>query len=76
MRADALRAMDDAALKDALLSLYGVGEKVAQCVMLFGFHRMNAFPVDVWMGRVRDLRSDARSASLARGLRSVVRSLG
>ena len=56
MRADALRAMDDAALKDALLSLYGVGEKVAQCVMLFGFHRMNAFPVDVWMGRVRDLR--------------------
>jgi len=35
-----------------LKELPGVGEKVASCVMLFGFHRLNAFPVDVWIERV------------------------
>jgi N-glycosylase/DNA lyase len=29
-----------------------VGEKVADCVLLFGFHRLEAFPVDVWLLRV------------------------
>ena len=35
-----------------LVSLNGVGEKVAACVMLFGLHRLNAFPMDVWMKRI------------------------
>ena len=43
-----------AALREALLSLTGVGPKIAQCVMLFGFHRMDAFPLDVWMNRVME----------------------
>jgi N-glycosylase/DNA lyase len=30
----------------------GVGEKVANCVMLFGYHRLARFPVDVWIDRV------------------------
>ena len=30
----------------------GVGAKVARCVMLFGYHRLDAFPVDVWIDRV------------------------
>ncbi|MBR3106674.1 MAG: DNA-3-methyladenine glycosylase 2 family protein [Clostridia bacterium] len=47
-----LEALDDEALFEALCSLYGVGRKIAHCAMLFGFHRMNAFPVDVWMDRV------------------------
>lgn len=32
-----------------LVSLPGVGEKVADCVLLFGAGRLEAFPVDVWM---------------------------
>ena len=48
----ALESLDDEALFGALCSLYGVGRKIAHCTMLFGFHRMNAFPVDVWMDRV------------------------
>lgn len=32
-----------------LLSIKGVGEKVAQCVLLFGFSELSAFPVDVWI---------------------------
>ena len=52
LRLDELNALDDEGLFAALCSLYGVGRKVAYCSMLFGFHRMNAFPMDVWMDRV------------------------
>lgn len=34
-----------------LKSLNGVGDKVANCTVLFGLHRMDAFPVDVWIKR-------------------------
>ena len=34
-----------------MLTLNGVGRKVAACVLLFGFSRYDAFPVDVWMRR-------------------------
>lgn len=35
-----------------LLDIYGVGIKVANCALLFGFGFYSAFPVDVWMKRV------------------------
>lgn len=35
--------------KERLCSLPGVGEKVADCVLLFGAGKMEAFPVDVWI---------------------------
>lgn len=35
--------------KERLLGLSGVGEKVADCVLLFGAGRLEAFPVDVWI---------------------------
>lgn len=35
--------------KHELLTLSGVGEKVASCVLLFGLGKLDAFPVDVWM---------------------------
>ncbi|MDD1716236.1 MAG: 8-oxoguanine DNA glycosylase [Methanolinea sp.] len=35
-----------------LLRLRGVGEKVADCVLLFGFGKYEAFPVDVWIQRI------------------------
>ena len=38
----------------ALQQVHGVGEKVALCVALFGYHRLEACPVDVWMRRVLD----------------------
>lgn len=37
--------------RKALLSIRGVGVKVADCALLFGFGFLNAFPVDVWMKR-------------------------
>ncbi len=34
-----------------LVSLPGVGDKVANCVLLFAFNKLDAFPVDVWINR-------------------------
>lgn len=34
-----------------LFSLKGVGPKVAECVLLYGFGRLECFPVDVWIRR-------------------------
>jgi len=42
---------DDAARAE-LCRLPGVGDKVANCALLFGFGRMRAFPIDVWIERV------------------------
>lgn len=39
-------------LRERLLKMRGVGRKVADCILLFGFHRTDAFPVDVWTDRV------------------------
>ena len=33
----------------------GVGAKVANCVALFGYHKIEAFPIDVWIQRVLDM---------------------
>lgn len=47
-----MQALSDEELLKTLMKIKGVGIKVASCIMLFGFHRLNAFPVDVWMKRV------------------------
>lgn len=44
-----LYALPSPQLREALLRLPGVGPKVADCILLFAFHRTSAFPVDVWM---------------------------
>ena len=36
---------------DMLCSIKGVGPKVSSCVLLFGFGKTEAFPIDVWMKR-------------------------
>lgn len=42
----------DEELKEKLISVKGVGDKVASCVMLFGYGRHSSFPIDVWMRRI------------------------
>lgn len=38
-------------LRRQLIELPGVGEKVADCVSLFGFGRLESFPIDLWIER-------------------------
>jgi N-glycosylase/DNA lyase len=40
----------------ALKALPGVGDKVANCVALFGLHKLDVFPIDTWMKKVIDSR--------------------
>ena len=47
-----LRTLPLAAARDELLKLPGVGEKIANCVLLFAYGFPTAFPVDVWMLKV------------------------
>ena len=48
---NAAAEMDGEAARRYLKSLNGVGDKVANCAVLFGLHRLDAFPVDVWIKR-------------------------
>ena len=45
-------AKEYADAESMLVSLKGVGPKVAACALLFGFERYDAFPVDVWIKKV------------------------
>lgn len=38
--------------KKALMQLDGIGEKIADCILLFSFGCYEAFPVDVWIKRI------------------------
>ena len=43
-------------MMDAMLAIPGVGNKVADCIMLFSLERLDAFPLDRWMLRVLGAR--------------------
>jgi len=45
-------AADLDAARAALLELHGVGEKIANCTLLFGCGCWEAFPIDVWIERI------------------------
>ena len=49
---ETLRRMDVEEAHRRLLELPGVGDKVADCVLLFGCRQAAAFPVDVWVRRL------------------------
>lgn len=43
----------DSALAE-LKKIKGVGDKVANCILLFGYRKYGAFPIDVWVKRIID----------------------
>lgn len=49
---EAWSKLPDEELRQRLCGLPGVGAKVANCVMLFAYERLRAFPIDVWIERV------------------------
>ena len=51
LQIDEVAAMPFADAKTALMGIRGVGPKVAECALLYGFGRAEAFPLDVWMKR-------------------------
>lgn len=76
---DAARRVNDAlidleALKTApvdearktLMEIHGVGPKVAECSLLYGFYRLECFPVDVWIRRALDELFDGNMPDCAK----------
>lgn len=43
---------NESVLRERLMTLSGVGEKVADCIMLFSLKKYDIFPIDVWVRRV------------------------
>lgn len=49
---DSIARMPIDEARTALRQIKGIGPKVAECVLLFGMYRTDAFPIDVWIKRV------------------------
>lgn len=48
---DSLKAVSYEEAKKELLQIYGIGDKIADCVLLFSLEKLDAFPIDVWIAR-------------------------
>ncbi len=49
-----IRSLSTLDAKKALMSIKGVGNKVSDCILLFGLCRADSFPVDVWIKRIME----------------------
>lgn len=59
---DKLSDFDTVNAMAELMTIKGVGPKVAQCTLLFGFSKYDAFPIDVWVKRIlQNYYSDRQS---------------
>jgi N-glycosylase/DNA lyase len=51
---DELKNMDFCGVVSFLKRFDGIGNKVANCIALFGLHQIDAFPIDTWIRRIID----------------------
>jgi N-glycosylase/DNA lyase len=49
---DEIRHMSYEDAKRALLDIYGIGNKTADCILLFSLEKLEAFPIDIWIARI------------------------
>lgn len=46
---DLIDSMNSSDALEYLMANKGIGEKVASCILLFGYHRFDVFPIDTWV---------------------------
>lgn len=61
---ESLRTLPYDEARGELMKITGVGVKVADCVLLYGLHRLDGFPLDVWMKRAMAVLFDGLSPSV------------
>lgn len=71
-----LHRMKTSVARNVLCELPGVGVKVANCVLLFAYERLDAVPVDVWIARILRAMRGNRPATPAQLQRYSERRLG
>lgn len=59
-----LRTLPYQEAQSQLMQITGVGVKVADCVLLYGLHRLESFPLDVWMKRAMATLFDGMEPSM------------
>ena len=55
-----LKNCDSDSAREKLMEIYGVGEKVADCTLLFGLSHINVCPKDVWIKRALSVLYDGK----------------
>ncbi len=73
---EAIAALPTTELRRTLTSLPGVGVKVANCVLLFTYERLDAVPIDVWIHRVLISMRRGRGGTASQLARYASRRLG
>jgi N-glycosylase/DNA lyase len=73
---DAFAELETPVLREALLTLPGVGVKVANCVLLFAYERLDAVPIDVWIHRVLIAMRRGRGGTASQLARYARKNLG
>ena len=48
---DGLKKASYEQARQELLQIYGIGNKIADCILLFSLEKLDAFPIDVWIAR-------------------------
>lgn len=60
---DSIDNMDSNEALDYLMTNKGIGEKVASCILLFGYHRFDVFPIDTWVKKYMREKYNLESVS-------------
>lgn len=67
---DNIETMNSNDALNYLMSNKGIGEKVASCILLFGFHRLDVFPIDTWVKKYMKEKYDTDSIKDIRNIMS------
>lgn len=73
---DSLAKQRTPALRKSLMTLPGVGVKVANCILLFSYERLDAVPIDTWIHRILLTMRGGRDGTAAELARYARRRLG
>ena len=49
---ESIKNLDTESARQKLMTLKGIGRKVADCILLFGYHKTDVFPTDTWIVKV------------------------
>ena len=66
-----LKILDTDSARAELMKIYGVGEKVADCTLLFGLGHINAFPKDVWIKKAMASLFNGELPSCTKGFEGI-----
>lgn len=70
---DVLKHTGYADALSCLKGIHGIGEKVANCILLYGLHHIEGFPVDVWILRIlKDIYRDGFDKQKYNGYAGIV----